>query len=61
MDSTEVDFWLGDWNDAMWSCGQSIGLIHDVPTCAVLISRMVKEAEDKLQRAASCVVPRSKL
>merc|ERR1711865_886496 len=38
----------GDWNDSMWSCGQSVGLINDVPTCSDLIQRMVKEAEEHL-------------
>jgi len=38
----------GDWNDSMWSCGQSIGLINDVPTCKVLCDRIVAEAEQQL-------------
>lgn len=46
----------GDWNDAMWSCGQSVGLIEDVPTCKALISRMVAEAEQNLNKAATLVV-----
>merc|ERR1712100_599592 len=33
----------GDWNDSMWSCGQSVGLISDIPTCAELVVRMVSE------------------
>ena len=56
----------GDWNDAMWSCGQAVGLIDDVPTCAVLVDRMVKEAEERLAVGASRIVsdsnpPSSKL
>merc|ERR1712136_698824 len=27
----------GDWNDAMFSCGQAVGLINDVPTCKDLV------------------------
>eukprot|EP00009_Paramoeba_aestuarina_P009307 CAMPEP_0201522098 /NCGR_PEP_ID=MMETSP0161_2-20130828/16456_1 /ASSEMBLY_ACC=CAM_ASM_000251 /TAXON_ID=180227 /ORGANISM="Neoparamoeba aestuarina, Strain SoJaBio B1-5/56/2" /LENGTH=334 /DNA_ID=CAMNT_0047920859 /DNA_START=51 /DNA_END=1055 /DNA_ORIENTATION=- len=46
----------GDWNDAMWSCGQSVGLIEDIPTCKDLIERMVKEAEEHLEKGAGCVV-----
>jgi len=50
----------GDWNDAMWSCGQSVGLISDVPTCQELLIRIVKEAEEQLSSGAKCCV-RSKL
>jgi len=39
----------GDWNDAMWSCGQSIGLIEDIPTCKDLLNRIVEEAESQLK------------
>lgn len=43
----------GDWDDAMWSCGQSVGLIHDVPSCAHLLKRIVREAETQLRTAAA--------
>lgn len=45
----------GDWNDAMWSCSQSVGLIDDIPTCAVLVERIVTEAIECLQTAHSRV------
>lgn len=45
----------GDPNDAMWSCGQSVGLIYDVPTCKVLIDRIVIEAEGQLMAGAGRV------
>ena len=48
----------GDWDDSMWSCGQSLGLITDIPTCSELVQRMVKEAEQQLQRGATLVVSR---
>ena len=51
----------GDVDDAMWSCGQSIGLITDVPTCKDLCSRIVAEAEEYLTVGATRVVPRSRL
>jgi len=35
----------GNTQDSVWSCGQSIGLIDDVPTCKDLIEGMVAEAE----------------
>jgi len=49
----------GAHNDAMWSCGQSVGLIDDIPSCKVLCQRIVEEAERNLTRGASCVVPAS--
>lgn len=37
-----------------------MGLIDDIPSCAVLLKRMEKEAEEVLMKGASCV-QRSKL
>lgn len=39
----------------VWTAGQVIGLIHDIPTCAALITRIEKEAEDTLIRASSLI------
>ncbi|MBU0552076.1 nitronate monooxygenase family protein [Myxococcota bacterium] len=33
-----------------WSCGMVAGLIHDIPTCQVLIERIMGEAEDIIRR-----------
>merc|ERR1712118_202761 len=46
----------GDYDDSMWSCSQSVGLINDVPTCRDLLTRMVKEAEEQLALGASKVI-----
>ena len=35
----------GDPDHGVWSAGMVQGLIHDIPTCAELISRIVTEAE----------------
>jgi NAD(P)H-dependent flavin oxidoreductase YrpB (nitropropane dioxygenase family) len=35
----------GDADQGIWSAGQVQGLIHDIPSCAELISRIVHEAE----------------
>jgi len=51
----------GDWNDSMWSCSQSIGLIDDIPTCKDLIERLVAEAEEHLVAGAQRVVVPSRL
>lgn len=45
----------GDWNDAMWSCGQAVGLINDIPTCKELIQRICSEAEEQLIKSSSMV------
>ena len=45
----------GEMDAGIWSAGQTQGLIHDIPTCAELVSRIMKEAEaiirDRLDRA----------
>jgi NAD(P)H-dependent flavin oxidoreductase YrpB (nitropropane dioxygenase family) len=47
---------VGDNDAGIWSAGQVQGLIHDIPTCAELIHRIVREAEqiihDRLDRMA---------
>jgi nitronate monooxygenase len=35
----------GDMDVGAWSCGMVCGLIHDIPTCEALISRIMAEAE----------------
>ena len=35
----------GDTNHGIWSAGMIQGLIHDIPTCQELVSRIVKDAE----------------
>jgi nitronate monooxygenase len=35
----------GDADEGIWSAGQVQGLIHDIPSCAELISRIAHEAE----------------
>ena len=35
----------GDTDEGIWSAGQVQGLIHDIPSCAELVSRIVREAE----------------
>jgi len=37
---------VGDNDAGIWSAGQIQGLIHDIPTCAELIHRIVREAEE---------------
>jgi len=54
----------GDKDFGVWTAGQVIGLIHDIPTCQVLVSRIEREAIETLEKASSLVVkdaPQSKL
>jgi nitronate monooxygenase len=56
----KVVYETGDPDHGIWSAGQVQGLIHDVPTCADLIHRIVREAEEIIQgRLASMVVKRA--
>ncbi|KAF4203559.1 hypothetical protein CNMCM8927_008606 [Aspergillus lentulus] len=43
----------GDINSGVWTAGQAIGLIHDIPTCAKLLSRMNMEAVEAIKRVAA--------
>ncbi|KZF20295.1 inosine monophosphate dehydrogenase [Xylona heveae TC161] len=43
----------GDVDYGVWTAGQVIGLIHDIPTCDELVKRIEREAEETISRAAS--------
>ncbi|KAK6856168.1 hypothetical protein PG995_008319 [Apiospora arundinis] len=43
----------GDPDYGVWTAGQVIGLIHDIPTCDVLVKRIEKEAEETLKSKLS--------
>jgi nitronate monooxygenase len=44
----------GDMDAGAWSCGMVAGLIHDVPTCQELVSRIMREADEIIgQRLAA--------
>ncbi len=50
------DAWVsGDVEAAPMYVGQSIGLIHDVPTCKELLERMTSEAEERINNLKSCI------
>merc|ERR1719359_979290 len=51
---TEKEF-PGDTQSSVWSCGQVMGLIEDVPSCDVLLKRMVQEAEECLLAKSAMV------
>ena len=39
----------GDMDAGAWSCGMVAGLIHDIPTCKELISRIMAEAKSLIK------------
>ena len=55
-------FETGDIEYGVWTAGQVLGLITDIPTCADLLKRIVKEAEDIIQgRLQKMIVQSSRL
>lgn len=56
-------FLNGDINFGVWTAGQVIGVIHDIPTCGELLTRIEKEAAETLTRSQSLykATPQSKL
>jgi len=42
----------GDIDAGVWSAGIAVGLIHDIPTCQVLLTRMEREAEEVIEGLA---------
>lgn len=41
----------GDKDFGVWTAGQVIGLIHDIPTCEVLVKRIEQEAVDAMEKS----------
>jgi len=54
-------FLNGDKDFGVWTAGQVIGIIQDIPTCQVLLSRIEKEAIEALERGLKMCQPQSKL
>lgn len=51
----------GDPEFGVWTTGQVIGLIHDIPTCDVLVKRIEKEGEAALKDRLKLLTPEPKL
>ncbi|KAK4201583.1 putative 2-nitropropane dioxygenase precursor [Triangularia verruculosa] len=51
----------GDPEYGVWTAGQVIGLINDIPTCKDLVSRIEREAEDTLKEKMALVKPAPRL
>jgi NAD(P)H-dependent flavin oxidoreductase YrpB (nitropropane dioxygenase family) len=51
----------GDKDFGVWTAGQVIGLIHDIPTCRELLTRIEKEAIEAVEKSRKVLQPQSKL
>ncbi|KAF2191947.1 inosine monophosphate dehydrogenase [Zopfia rhizophila CBS 207.26] len=49
-------FLNGDKDFGVWTAGQVIGLIHDIPTCEELVSRIEREAIDAMKQTQGLFV-----
>ncbi|KAF2099038.1 2-nitropropane dioxygenase-like protein [Rhizodiscina lignyota] len=49
-------FLNGDKDYGVWTAGQVIGLIHDIPTCEELVKRIEREAIDTLKQAQTLYI-----
>ncbi|THW78808.1 2-nitropropane dioxygenase [Aureobasidium pullulans] len=54
-------FKTGNLDHGIWTAGQVIGLIHDIPSVATLIQRIEREAEETIARSALLIRPQAKL
>ena len=46
----------GDTDHGIWSAGMIQGLIHDIPTCEVLVTRIVRDAEEIIRGRLNAMV-----
>ncbi|KAI1615661.1 enoyl-reductase I [Exophiala viscosa] len=51
----------GDKDFGVWTAGQVIGLIYDIPTCEQLMRRIENEAIEAIERSRKYYQPQSKL
>ncbi|MDE2112744.1 MAG: nitronate monooxygenase [Alphaproteobacteria bacterium] len=46
----------GDVDGGVWSAGLIQGLIHDIPSCEELVTRIVREAEEIIRTKLGCII-----
>ena len=49
-------FLSGDVDGGVWTAGQVVGLIKDIPTCGELVGRIEREAEEVVGRVGGLLV-----
>jgi nitronate monooxygenase len=48
----------GEMDAGIWSAGQTQALVHDIPTCAELVARILREAEAIIrERLGAAIAP----
>lgn len=57
----KVVYDIGDPEYGIWSAGIAMGLIRDIPTCEVLLSRIESEAEEIIERMRKQIKLKTKL
>ena len=57
----KVVYDIGDPEYGIWSAGIAMGLIKDIPTCEVLLSRIENEAEEIINRMRKQIDLKAKL
>ena len=57
----KVVYDIGDPEYGIWTAGITMGLIKDIPTCEVLLSRIESETEEIIERMRNQINPRAKL
>lgn len=53
--SAEAD---GDADGGIWTAGQSVGLVEDIPTCQELVDRLIAEAFEAIDHTSKFIKPR---
>jgi nitronate monooxygenase len=48
----------GAMDAGIWTAGQSQALIHDIPTCAELVARIMREAEAIIRERLASMIAR---
>ncbi|KAF9349644.1 hypothetical protein BGX26_012092 [Mortierella sp. AD094] len=58
----KLGFDIGNPEQGIWSVGQTVGIIKDIPTCEILFQRIVQEAEYTIRnRLESVIILKSRL
>ncbi|KAN0087680.1 hypothetical protein V8E55_006301 [Tylopilus felleus] len=57
----KVVYDIGDPEYGIWSAGIAMGLIKDIPTCEVLLSRLEREAEEIIEGMRKQINPKARL
>ena len=52
----QMVFENGDTEYGVWTAGQVVGLIGDIPSCGELVGRIEREAEERLRRVSGLMV-----